>query len=74
MFNSQNLQKRKNADPCIKGLGRTIRSDSLSKVISAGIRIGWLTGPNEVIEKVELATQASTLHCPALVQENLGLD
>jgi len=51
-----------------QGLGRTIRSDSLSKVISAGIRIGWLTGPNEVIEKVELATQASTLHCPALVQ------
>ena len=47
---------------------RTIRSDSLSKVVSAGIRIGLLTGPSEVIQKVELATQASTLHCPALVQ------
>ena len=35
---------------------RTIRSDSLSKVISAGVRIGWLTGPNEVIEKVEVDT------------------
>ena len=47
---------------------RVIRSDSFSKVISAGVRIGWLTGPKEVIAKVELATQASTLHTPALIQ------
>jgi len=47
---------------------RTIRSDSLSKVVSAGIRVGWITGPKEVISKVELHTQASTMHCPALVQ------
>ena len=47
---------------------RTIRSDSLSKVVSAGIRVGWITGPNEVIQKVELHTQASTMHCPALIQ------
>ena len=36
---------------------RTIRSDSLSKVVSAGIRVGWITGPKEVISKVELHTQ-----------------
>ena len=36
---------------------RTIRSDSLSKVVSAGIRVGWITGPTEVISKVELHTQ-----------------
>jgi kynurenine/2-aminoadipate aminotransferase len=47
---------------------RTIRSDSLSKVVSAGIRVGWITGPNEIINKVELHTQASTMHCPALIQ------
>ena len=36
---------------------RTVRSDSLSKVVSAGIRVGWITGPTEVISKVELHTQ-----------------
>ena len=39
---------------------RTIRSDSLSKVVSAGIRVGWITGPSEVISKVELHTQVSS--------------
>ncbi|CBY13605.1 unnamed protein product [Oikopleura dioica] len=47
---------------------RVIRSDSFSKIISAGIRIGWITGPKEVIGKLELATQCSTLHCPSLTQ------
>lgn len=36
---------------------RVIRSDSFSKVLSAGIRIGWLTGPREIIQKVELTMQ-----------------
>jgi len=47
---------------------RVIRSDSFSKVLSAGIRIGWLTGPKEIIQKVELTMQASILHTPALIQ------
>jgi len=47
---------------------RVIRSDSFSKVISAGIRMGWITGPKEIIAKVELAAQSSTMHAPALIQ------
>ena len=31
---------------------RVIRSDSFSKIISAGIRIGWITGPKEVFETI----------------------
>jgi len=51
-----------------KPLKRVIRSDSFSKVISAGIRVGWITGPKEVISKMELAAQASIMHTPALIQ------
>ena len=47
---------------------RVIRSDSFSKVLSAGIRIGWITGPKDVIQKVELAAQSSCLHTPSLIQ------
>ncbi|XP_012626110.2 kynurenine/alpha-aminoadipate aminotransferase, mitochondrial-like [Microcebus murinus] len=42
--------------------GRVIRADSFSKVLSAGLRIGFLTGPKTLIERVVLHTQASTLH------------
>jgi len=31
---------------------RVIRSDSFSKIISAGIRIGWITGPKEVFRAI----------------------
>ena len=41
--------------------GRVLRSDSLSKIVSSGLRIGWLTGPKEVIEKVVLHQQVSIL-------------
>ncbi|XP_069349481.1 kynurenine/alpha-aminoadipate aminotransferase, mitochondrial-like isoform X2 [Eulemur rufifrons] len=42
--------------------GRVIRADSFSKVLSAGLRIGFLTGPKPLIERVVLHTQVSTLH------------
>ncbi|XP_045408465.1 kynurenine/alpha-aminoadipate aminotransferase, mitochondrial-like isoform X4 [Lemur catta] len=42
--------------------GRVIRADSFSKVLSAGLRIGFLTGPKPLIERVVLHTQVSSLH------------
>ena len=35
--------------------GRVIRFDSFSKLISSGLRIGFVTGPTELIERIELA-------------------
>ncbi|XP_069349476.1 kynurenine/alpha-aminoadipate aminotransferase, mitochondrial isoform X2 [Eulemur rufifrons] len=42
--------------------GRVIRADSFSKVLSAGLRLGFLTGPKPLINRVVLHTQVSTLH------------
>ncbi|XP_008058867.1 kynurenine/alpha-aminoadipate aminotransferase, mitochondrial isoform X1 [Carlito syrichta] len=48
--------------------GRVIRADSFSKVLSAGLRIGFLTGPKPLIERVVLHTQVSTLHTSTFSQ------
>eukprot|EP01080_Neovahlkampfia_damariscottae_P003600 gene3600-6335_t len=48
--------------------GRVLRFDSLSKVLSSGLRLGWCTGPNEIIERINFHTQATSLHTPALTQ------
>ena len=42
--------------------GRVIRFDSLSKLISSGIRIGFATGPSKLIERLSFHTQATNLH------------
>jgi len=48
--------------------GRVIRFDSLSKVLSSGMRIGWCTGPKELMDKIHLHMQASCLHASAITQ------
>ncbi|XP_068125390.1 kynurenine/alpha-aminoadipate aminotransferase, mitochondrial isoform X1 [Hyperolius riggenbachi] len=48
--------------------GRVIRADSMSKILSSGIRIGFLTGPKPLIDRVILHMQASTLHTSAFTQ------
>jgi DNA-binding transcriptional MocR family regulator len=35
-------------------VGRVVRFDSLSKILSAGIRIGFATGPNVVLDKMDM--------------------
>ena len=35
-------------------IGRVIRFDSMSKVLSAGIRIGFASGPERLIEAIDL--------------------
>ena len=48
--------------------GRVLRSDSLSKIVSSGIRLGWQTGPKEIIDRVVKAQEASSMHTSTLSQ------
>ncbi|KAI5943361.1 Kynurenine/alpha-aminoadipate aminotransferase, mitochondrial [Manis javanica] len=48
--------------------GRVIRADSFSKVLSSGLRIGFITGPKPLIERVVLHTQVSTMHASTFSQ------
>ncbi|XP_039396471.1 kynurenine/alpha-aminoadipate aminotransferase, mitochondrial-like [Mauremys reevesii] len=41
--------------------GRVIRCDTFSKIISAGLRLGFLTGPKPLIDRVILHMQSSTI-------------
>ncbi|XP_076631045.1 kynurenine/alpha-aminoadipate aminotransferase, mitochondrial-like isoform X1 [Colletes latitarsis] len=48
--------------------GRVIRLDSFSKVISSGIRLGFITAATPLIASIELHLQSSHLHAPTLSQ------
>ncbi|XP_053559803.1 kynurenine/alpha-aminoadipate aminotransferase, mitochondrial isoform X2 [Bombina bombina] len=48
--------------------GRVIRADSMSKILSSGLRIGFLTGPKPLIDRIILHMQASTLHTSTFTQ------
>lgn len=48
--------------------GRVIRADTFSKVISSGLRVGFITGPKFLIERIVLHTQVSSLHPCTLSQ------
>lgn len=48
--------------------GRVIRFDSFSKVLSSGVRIGWLIAPNVLANAIELHIQSSYLHAATLSQ------
>ncbi|KAF5923485.1 hypothetical protein HPG69_006656, partial [Diceros bicornis minor] len=48
--------------------GRVIRADSFSKVLSSGLRVGFITGPKPLIERIVLHTQVSSLHCGTFAQ------
>lgn len=47
---------------------RVLRFDSFSKVLSAGIRVGTVTGPSPLIDRLCLHTQAVNLHPSGLSQ------
>ena len=40
------------------GDGRVLRFDSLSKVLSSGVRVGWVTGAPAMVERISLHQQA----------------
>lgn len=48
--------------------GRVIRFDSLSKVLSAGMRLGFVTGPKLVVDLLEIHQQTTTMHPSGLSQ------
>ncbi|CAG9568770.1 unnamed protein product [Danaus chrysippus] len=48
--------------------GRVLRLDSFSKVVSSGLRAGWVTAPAAFIHYLELHAQAELLHSCTLAQ------
>ncbi|XP_014663109.1 PREDICTED: kynurenine/alpha-aminoadipate aminotransferase, mitochondrial-like [Priapulus caudatus] len=48
--------------------GRVMRFDSFSKVLSAGLRVGFMTGPKPLMQRIEYHIQVSLLHTSALAQ------
>jgi kynurenine/2-aminoadipate aminotransferase len=48
--------------------GRVLRFDSFSKLLSSGLRVGFVTGPPQLIERIELHQQASVLHSSGVSQ------
>jgi kynurenine/2-aminoadipate aminotransferase len=42
--------------------GRVLRLDSMSKIVSSGLRVGWASGPKQLIEVVQLDQQVSSIH------------
>jgi 2-aminoadipate transaminase len=48
--------------------GRVIRLDSFSKIFAPGLRIGYATGPAEVVRQFVLFKQSSNLHTSTFIQ------
>jgi len=48
--------------------GRVVRLDSLSKIISSGLRIGWVTAHPDIIRPINRHIQATSLHTSTLIQ------
>ncbi|KAL7875705.1 hypothetical protein AOLI_G00106680 [Acnodon oligacanthus] len=48
--------------------GRVIRTDSFSKILSSGLRIGFVTGPKPLVDRIVLHIQASTMHTSTFTQ------
>lgn len=48
--------------------GRVIRADTFSKTLSSGLRVGFMTGPKTLIERIVLHTQVTSLHACTLSQ------
>ncbi|KAF4613657.1 hypothetical protein D9613_007469 [Agrocybe pediades] len=49
-------------------VGRVLRFDSLSKILSAGIRIGFASGPEALLEAIDEHTATSNLQTSSLTQ------
>ncbi|XP_072113202.1 kynurenine/alpha-aminoadipate aminotransferase, mitochondrial isoform X1 [Mobula birostris] len=48
--------------------GRVLRTDSFSKILSSGLRIGFLTGPKPLVNRIVLHIQCSTMHTSTFSQ------
>ncbi|KAF8143902.1 pyridoxal phosphate-dependent transferase [Mycena galopus ATCC 62051] len=58
------------SDPSCAGhhVGRVLRFDSISKILSAGMRIGFVSGPTPIIRAMEMHTAAANLQPASLTQ------
>ncbi|XP_068228584.1 kynurenine/alpha-aminoadipate aminotransferase, mitochondrial-like [Palaemon carinicauda] len=48
--------------------GRVLRFDSFSKIVSAGLRVGYVTGPSPLLDRIVWHMQASVLCPPGITQ------
>jgi len=48
--------------------GRVVRTDSFSKILSSGVRVGLVTGPRALVEQMDLHNQATIMHTSGLSQ------
>jgi len=48
--------------------GRVLRFDSFSKIMSSGLRVGFVTGPATLVNRIELHMQTSSMHTSSLSQ------
>ncbi|KAG8985139.1 hypothetical protein FRB90_004923 [Tulasnella sp. 427] len=49
-------------------IGHVIRFDSFSKVLSAGMRLGFVSGPTPIVNAINILSSTSTLHPSTLSQ------
>ncbi|KAJ7212864.1 PLP-dependent transferase [Mycena haematopus] len=58
------------SDPSCAGhhVGRVLRFDSISKILSAGMRIGFLSGPAPLITAIDMHTAAANLQPASITQ------
>lgn len=57
--------------PTIKSLdteGRVVYAGSFSKILSPGLRLGYIIGAPEILEKIEILKQVNDVHTPVLTQ------
>lgn len=49
-------------------VGRVLRLDSFSKIMAAGLRIGWLTGPEALLKAVEAHSMCNVVQASTVTQ------
>ena len=63
-FNGEDLPTLKSLDTD----GRVVYCGSFSKILSPGMRLGYVIGAPELLEKVEMLKQVNDVHTPMLTQ------
>lgn len=48
--------------------GRVLRFDSFSKIISSGLRLGFVTGPQPLVDKIVMHLEVSSVHASHISQ------